>query len=176
MGRSPVGAAARLAYVRRCDRDTRSPARVVRGFLFGGSGASYGAMATANAMLEHALTIAADTLAQIARGQPHEWDKLCRQEPAEVTALLQFHSAVGVGDELVPQVLLGRKIIELMVDRHPDIAPPDGSQYKIAYSSRPPSVMKLRRVSFDHLHPITSALWPPTDECARPDRPAERLP
>jgi hypothetical protein len=37
---------------------------------------------TANATLEHALTIVADTLAQIAREQPHEWERLCRREPS----------------------------------------------------------------------------------------------
>jgi hypothetical protein len=72
-------------------------------------------------MLDHALTIVADTLAQIIRDQPHEWERLCRRESSEITALLQFHEAIGVGDELVPQVLLGKQIIEQLVARHPGL-------------------------------------------------------
>jgi hypothetical protein len=37
---------------------------------------------------------------------------MCKREAGEVVTLLQFHEAVGVGDELVPQVLLGKRIIE----------------------------------------------------------------
>jgi hypothetical protein len=44
-------------------------------------------------MLEHALTIVADTLAQIIREQPHQWNKLCEREANELTALLQFCEA-----------------------------------------------------------------------------------
>jgi hypothetical protein len=38
-----------------------------------------------------------------------------------VVALLQFHTAVGVGDELLSQIALGRQIIEALVEQHPHL-------------------------------------------------------
>jgi hypothetical protein len=79
---------------------------------------------TAQQQLDAALVAVADSLARLIREQPHRWEAMCRREASEVTILLQYHNSFGVNDELLPQVLLGVRIIELLQERHPQLLPP----------------------------------------------------
>jgi hypothetical protein len=78
-------------------------------------------MSSLNAMtrLETALRDTADALTAVIREQPHQWDKLCEKETGELIALLQYYEAFPPSGSLLPQTVVGQRVLELLVERHP---------------------------------------------------------
>jgi hypothetical protein len=94
------------------------------GAFFLAGPAHHAAMATATAMLvelDRRLAAVADQLAVLMVEQPWQWERMCEREAAEMVALLQFSEAFPPGGAMVPQVTLGKQIIEQLVARHPDL-------------------------------------------------------
>ena len=84
------------------------------------------AISEARAQFEAALITAADALAVMMTTQPARWRAMCRQA-REITTLTQYHAAIGVADELIPQGVLGSHIITLLSECHPKLCTDDAT-------------------------------------------------
>jgi hypothetical protein len=74
------------------------------------------------AKLEPALAGVADALAKLS---PAEWKALEHEEWGAVFAAHQAWDVAGLpGDRMIPQFILGYRIIELFIARHPSLVPP----------------------------------------------------
>jgi hypothetical protein len=72
----------------------------------------------AEAKLEVAIASVADALAQLS---PAAFDRLCKQEPAEIITRQQYFEVAGVPDAFPPELVIGHRVIELLAERHPHV-------------------------------------------------------
>jgi hypothetical protein len=71
------------------------------------------------AQLDRALAQAADALAELS---PGEWDRLCREEAADLVATHQYFETFGYPDAFPPERVLGHRILEIFAARYPALA------------------------------------------------------
>ena len=67
--------------------------------------------------LDPLLERVADALAELSDG---EWQVLCKEERATVTTTLQYLDfAGGVPETMIPELVIGERVLELFTARHP---------------------------------------------------------
>jgi hypothetical protein len=69
--------------------------------------------------LEAALAAVADALAELPEA---EWDDLCAEEVAMTTATFQLWEAMGWPEEMLPERVLGARILAHFAARYPALA------------------------------------------------------
>jgi hypothetical protein len=68
--------------------------------------------------LERALAAVADALAQL---PPMAWDELCTEERILTLASVQFWESFGMPEVMLPERVLGARILALFAQRYPHL-------------------------------------------------------
>ena len=69
--------------------------------------------------LEAALAAVADALAELTEAQ---WEQLCGEEQAMTVATFQFWEAMGWPEQMLPERVLGARILAHFAQRYPALA------------------------------------------------------